>query len=191
MPVSVLDGNVALVVVDLQNATVAQPGLAPLSGAEVVANTVRLAEAFRAAGQPVVLVRDVSLDGSDGVPGRSEFGSGAGRVLPEGWDAIVPGLEGDFVVSKRNWGAFYGTELDDRLRRRGVTQVVVAGVATSIGVDSTARGAHERGYHVVVVSDAVTDVNRQAHELAVGWTFRILGELGTVAEIGALLEQRA
>src|SRR5690349_2448293 len=119
MPVTSLDENVALVVVDLQSGTVAQPNLSPLSGAEVVANTVRLADAFRAAGKPVVLVRNIDLAGPDAVPGRTEFGSGAARQVPDQWYALVPELAGhptDLLVTKRNWGAFHGTDLDVRLR---------------------------------------------------------------------------
>ncbi|TQS44663.1 cysteine hydrolase family protein [Cryptosporangium phraense] len=187
MPVSVVDENVALVVIDLQKGTVGRAGLTPLSGAEVVANTVRLADAFRAAGKPVVLVR--MLAGA--APGRTEFGSG-GQEYPADWDELVPELTGpeltgDVTVAKRTLSAFTATELDLVLRRRGVTQVVFAGVATSIGVESSARGAYDLGYHVVVATDAVTDLRPDTHALSVGWFARMVGETGTVDEIAALL----
>ena len=192
MPVSTIDENVALVVIDLQNSTVGRPGLTPRSGAEVVANTVRLADAFRAAGKPVVLVRMITLGGVDAPAGRTQIGSRSGGAEPPaGWDQIVPELTGhpeDLVVSKRNWGAFHGTDLDLLLRRRGITQIVLTGVATSIGVDSSARAAYEHGYHVVVAEDAITDLRPDAHALSTGWIFPLLGEVGTVEHILALLK---
>ena len=90
----------------------------------------------------------------------------SGATAPADWADIVPELgprDGDIVVTKQQWGAFYGTDLDLQLRRRGVTQVVLTGIATSIGVESTARAAHEHGYHVTVVTDAVTDMDGGAH----------------------------
>ena len=108
---------------------------------------------------------------------------------PEGWDVIVDDVtgEGDIVVTKRNWGAFYGTDLDLQLRRRGVTQIVLAGIATSIGVESTARAAYEHGYHVTLATDAMADMNLQAHLNGLERIFPRLGETGTTAEIIELL----
>ncbi|MBW5262885.1 isochorismatase family protein, partial [Streptomyces poriferorum] len=106
------------------------------------------------------------------------------------WAEIVPELgpaEGDIVVTKQQWGAFYGTDLDLRLRRGGVTQVVVAGIATSIGVESTARSAHEHGYHVTVATDAVTDMSAEAHDNSVERIFPRLGETDTTDAIVKLL----
>ncbi|SHN43555.1 isochorismatase family protein [Cryptosporangium aurantiacum] len=191
MPLTDLDPRVALVVIDLQNGTVGRPGLGPLPGPEVVANTAQLAAAFRAAGKPVVLVTNTSLTGPDAPPGRTEFGSGGGE-LPAGFEDLVAELDGhpeDLRVTKRTWGAFHGTDLDLRLRRRGVTQVVLAGVATSIGVDTSAREAYAHGYSVVIASDAVTDVNPDAHALTTSWVFRILGQQATTAEIRSLVAE--
>ena len=94
---------------------------------------------------------------------------------------------GDAVVTKHNWGAFHGTDLDVQLRRRGVTQIVLTGIATSIGVESTARAAYEHGYHVTVVTDAVGDRSLEAHENSVSHIFPRLGETGTTDEVLALL----
>lgn len=106
------------------------------------------------------------------------------------WADIVPELgphEGDIVVTKQQWGAFYGTDLDLQLRRRGVTQVVVAGIATSIGVESTARSAYEYGYHVTIATDAVTDMSAEVHDNSVERIFPRLGETDTTAAIIKLL----
>ncbi|WP_425955678.1 isochorismatase family protein [Xylanimonas sp. McL0601] len=200
MPVTTLDPRSALVVVDLQ-AGIVGAATEPHPAADVIARSARLADAFRAQGLPVVLVRVTARrDGADAVRGRTDLSgaaAAAGRsafpTLPEGFDVLVDelggpaGKDGDIVVTKRNWGAFYGTDLDVQLRRRGVTQVVVTGIATSIGVESTARQAHEHGYHVTIATDAVADRSAIDHEHAVTRVFPRVAETGTTEEILALL----
>ncbi|MER7506573.1 hydrolase [Nonomuraea pusilla] len=189
MPITTIDTTTALVLIDLQNAIVGRPA-APYSGAEVVARAVELADAFRHHRAPVVLVRVTArADGSDAAPGRTKIPRPPGP-LPAGWDAIVDDLAGhpgDITVTKRTWGAFYGTDLDLQLRRRGVTQVVLAGIATSIGVESTARAAYEHGYNVTLVTDAMTDLDAQAHRHSLERIFPLLGESATTAEVIDLL----
>lgn len=189
MAITTIDPKTALVVIDLQNGITAMPG-SPVPTSDVVRNSVDLAEAFRARDLPVVLVNvTVAEDFADAVPGRTDL-KGGGRQYPEGWDRIVADLDGhaaDIRVTKRNWSAFYGTDLDLHLRRRGVTQIVLTGIATSIGVESTARFAHEHGYHVTVASDAVTDSNADAHQNSVERIFPRLAETGTTADILAAL----
>lgn len=190
MALTTLDPCTALVLIDLQNGIVGNPGLAPYPGAEVVARAGLLAEAFRGHGLPVVLVRvTAAADGSDAAPGRIDGGSHP-RTWPAGWDVIADELAGhpeDITVTKRNWGAFYGTDLDLHLRRRGITQIVLAGVATSIGVESSARAAHEHGYHVTLATDAMTDIDADTHRNSVERIFPRLGETGTTAEVVELL----
>jgi nicotinamidase-related amidase len=189
MTVSTLDAKTALVLIDLQNGVVAMPTV-PYSGPEVVARAVELADAFRAHHAPVVLVRvSLAADGSDAVPGRTESARQLGS-LPQGWDAIVDDLAGhpqDIIVTKRNWGAFHGTDLDLHLRRRGITQIVLAGIATSAGVESTARAAHEHGYHVTLATDAMADRDLDAHRNSIDRIFPRLGEVGETADIITLL----
>ncbi|WP_055489827.1 hydrolase [Streptomyces sp. TP-A0356] len=189
MAPTTLDPRTALVVIDLQNGIVGRP-TQPHSGPEVVARTAELADAFRARDLPVVLVRvSFAPDGADAVPGRVEHRRGGG-AFPEGWDVIVDELSGhpgDIHVTKHNWGAFHGTDLDVQLRRRGVTQVVLTGIATSIGVESTARAAYEHGYHVTLATDAMADADPEAHRGSVERIFPRLGERGTTAEILELL----
>ncbi|MEU9062721.1 isochorismatase family protein [Streptomyces sp. NPDC048430] len=182
MTATVLDPRTALVVVDLQKGIVALPTAHPAEG--VVANSVTLAEAFRAKDLPVFLVRVTG-----GAPGRNEGRAPAGKPAAD-WADILPELgprDGDTVVTKQQWGAFHGTALDLELRRRGITQVVITGIATSIGVESTARAAHEHGYHVTVATDAVTDMDADAHRNSVEKIFPRLGETDTTAAIVKLL----
>ncbi|MFB7560572.1 isochorismatase family protein [Streptomyces brevispora] len=182
MSATTLDPKTALVVVDLQKGITALPTVHPI--ADVIAHATTLADAFRAKGLPVVLVRVTG-----GAPGRTEAPARSGQPAA-GWADIVPELgprEGDIVVTKQQWGAFYGTDLDLQLRRRGVTQVVVAGVATSIGVESTARSAYEYGYHVTIATDAVTDMSAEAHDNSVERIFPRLGETDTTDAIIKLL----
>jgi nicotinamidase-related amidase len=189
MPVTTLDPKTALVVVDLQAGVVAAPG-APIPMADVIARTAALAQAFREHGLPVVLVRvSTAPDNADAVTGRIDGGPRPPRPRPEGWDRIVDEITGpgDVVVTKRNWGAFHGTDLDLQLRRRGVTQVVLTGVATSIGVESTARAAHEHNYHVTLAVDAMTDLDEATHRNSVEKIFPRLGETGTAADLIELL----
>ena len=190
MALTALDPRTALVVIDLQGGVVGAP-TQPYSGPEVVTRTVGLADAFRAAGLPVVLVRvSFADDGADAVPGRTEQRRPGGAARPEGWDVVVDelaGHPGDIHVVKRNWGAFHGTDLDVQLRRRGVTQIVLTGIATSIGVESTARAAHEHGYHVTLATDAMSDLDAVSHAHSIERIFPRLGETGTSAEILELL----
>jgi len=97
---------------------------------------------------------------------------------------------GDHAVTKKTWGAFTGTDLDAHLKAAGVTQIVLTGVATSIGVESTARQAHELGYNVTLAVDAMTDLNSDAHANSVERVFPRLGETGSTQDIVALLDRR-
>jgi nicotinamidase-related amidase len=189
MTVTTLDPITALVVIDLQKG-IAGGNATPIPAADVIVRSAELAGAFRGHGLPVVLVRvSGAADGSDSTPGRIEGGPRPATARPDGWDVIVDELRGenDIVVTKRNWGAFFGTDLDLQLRRRGVTQIVLTGIATSIGVESTARAAHEHGYHVTLAVDAMSDRDAEAHRNSIERIFPRLGETGTTAEIIELL----
>lgn len=187
MPLSTLDRKPALVVIDLQNGIVATPCAHPTT--EIVDAATQLAAAFRERSLPVVLVSVVG-----GAPGRTETGR-AGRPerqLPPDWAELVPELGArpeDHRVVKQRWGAFHDTTLHEHLQGLGVTQVVLAGIATSIGVESTARAAHEHGYHVVLATDAMTDRDIEAHRNSVERIFPRLGETATTTEIVAMLRE--
>ncbi|MFJ9817540.1 hydrolase [Streptomyces sp. NPDC101151] len=189
MSVSTLDPRTALVVIDLQRGIVSMP-TQPHAAADVVARTAELADAFRARDLPVVLVRvSFAPDWADAVPGRTET-QARGLAFPEGWDVIVDELSGHpgaIHVTKHNWSALHGTDLDVQLRRRGITQIVLTGISTSIGVESTARDAYAHGYHVTLATDAMSDSDPEAHAGSVDRIFPRLGESGTTAEILELL----
>ncbi|MEV4569946.1 isochorismatase family protein [Nonomuraea sp. NPDC049419] len=189
MPITTMDTTTALVLIDLQNLVAGLP-TTPCTASEVVARAVELADAFHHHGAPVVLVRlTASADGSDAAPGRTEIPRPPGP-LPAAWDAIVDeltGHPGDITVTKRTWSAFHGTDLDLRLRRRGVTQLVLAGIATSIGVESTARAAYEHGYNVTLVTDAIADRDAETHRHSMERIFPLLGERASTAEVIDLL----
>jgi nicotinamidase-related amidase len=164
----------ALVLIDLQQGIVGRP-LAPRSGAAVVEASRALAQRFRAAGAPVVLVTVAFADDFADAP-PANVDSPMPRppgALPEDWSRLVEGLAapGDIRVVKRQWGAFYGTDLDLQLRRRGVRSLVVGGIATNFGVESTVRAAWEHGYDVVVVEDACATMSPELHEMAIRHIF--------------------
>ena len=145
-PLELAAAKTALVVIDLQAGILAR-AVAPHTSADVLERSARMCESFRAAGAQVVLVRvSFAADGSDA---RSQpCDEPTPRARPEGWDVLSPALGSgprDIHITKHQWGAFYGTELDLQLRRRGITTLVMCGISTNIGVESTARDAWERG----------------------------------------------
>jgi nicotinamidase-related amidase len=183
MTINTLDASMALLIVDLQKGIVGLAAAHPM--ADVVKNAARLADTFRNHGLPVVLV---NVDG--GAPGRAEQ-SPRIREFPAGWTDLIPELDqqsSDHVVTKRTWRAFTNTGLEKHLRQSGVTQVVIAGVATSAGVESTARHAHELGFNVALAVDAMTDMSADAHHNSITRIFPRMGETGTTSEIIDLLE---
>ena len=174
----------ALILVDLQKGIVGLP-LAPHSGADVFALGIQLAGRFRAVGAPVVRVRvDFGPNGAYGPPGKVDAAHTHGPLPPDFADfPDDPAAQGDFIVTKRHWGAFHGTDLDLLLRRRGVRTVVIGGIATNIGVESTARSAHEHSYDVVLVEDATTGLEAEMHEFAFSKIFPRLGRVVKTADL--------
>ena len=184
MAITALDPKAALVVIDLQKGIVALPTAHPMDA--VVRNAADLAAAFRRHGLPVVLVNVTA-----GAPGRTEQAPRM-RDFPTGWAELIPELDqqpSDHLVTKQTWGAFTGTDLGAYLKGLGVTQVVLAGVSTSAGVESTARHAHELGFNVALAIDAMTDMNADAHTNSVERIFPRMGETGTTRDIIALLDK--
>jgi nicotinamidase-related amidase len=183
----------ALVLIDLQQGVVGRTS-APRTGAEVVRNASRLAAKFRALDATVVLVRvtfqadfkDI-LNAPADVP--MQFNASA---LPANWADLVPEIgpqPGDLIITKRQWGAFYGTELDLQLRRRDVRTIVLGGISTNIGVESTARNAYEHGYAQIFVEDAMASNSAEAHEFAVKNIFARIGNVRSTDEVLSTLSQ--
>ena len=173
-----LDKTAGLVVIDLQKGVLGIPTVHPIG--EIIDRTAQLARAFRERGLPVVLVNVTGM-----APGRAEAQRPKFSPPPD-WTELAPGLAAqptDHLVSKQRWGAFHSTSLDEYLRGRGVTQVVLTGVATSAGVESTARSAYDLGYNVVLVTDAMTDRDADAHRHCIEKIFPRLGESDTTENI--------
>jgi nicotinamidase-related amidase len=181
MPISQIDPVAALVVIDMQKGIVSLPTVHPMAG--IIDNVAKLAKGFRSRMLPVILV---NVTGK--APGRVE--ATFNFSPPPDWADLIPELDrqpDDYAVTKVNIGAFYGTALEMILRRRGVTQLVIVGVATGSGVEATARQAYDQGYNVVLVTDAMTDLDPEMHNHAVEKVFPRIGERVTTAEILEIL----
>ena len=178
MPLTKLDTNAALIVIDLQKGIASLPTVHPMK--EIIGRAAALAGAFRERGLPVVLVNVTAA-----APGRTDMGP-RNLSFSADWIELVPELRqqsGDYLISKQRVGAFIGTSLDETLRRRNVTQVFVIGVATSSGVESTVRSAYDYGYNVVAVVDAMTDRDADAHRHSVEKIFPKMSETDTTDNV--------
>lgn len=184
-PISIDPAITALVLIDLQQSNVARE-LAPHSAQQVVAHSAQLAEAMRQRGGTVVYVRvlikellplsaDVALSRPASAP-----------PLPENATDLVPEAgcqESDIVIAKRQWGAFQGTDLEQQLRRRGITTLVLAGIATNFGIESTARAATDLGYAVVFAEDAMSSLRADLHEFSIKNIFPFMGKVRSTADL--------
>jgi nicotinamidase-related amidase len=175
----------ALVVIDLQHGVAGGQTL-PHTAGDVIERAARLARRFRERGAAVVLVR---VD-----PGP------AGELFPRpitdierprlagspDWSTIVPALgpePGDVVVTKHQPSAFFGTDLEIQLRRRGVQTIVLCGISTNVGVEATARTGFEHGFNVVFASDAMAARDGELHDTSVRKFFPTIGRVRTTTEI--------
>jgi nicotinamidase-related amidase len=175
----------ALVVIDLQRGIVARD-TTPYLAAHVVERSAQLADRFREAGAVVALVHVAfSPDDRDRLQPPADAASMSGPLAPDFSD-IVPELgprEGDLVITKRQWGAFYGTDLDLQLRRRGIRTIVLCGIATNFGVESTARDAWERSYELVFAEDAMSGLSEGAHRFAATTVFPRIGRVRSTHDV--------
>ncbi len=182
----------ALIVIDLQKGITGMP-TAPYSAADVIRHTAQVAAALRQAGGFVVLVHvGPSPDGKDALRPLADNAPMRSGTPPAGWDQFVPEMEpqqGDHIVRKRQWGAFYGTDLDLQFRRRGIDTIILCGIATNIGVESTARDAYERGYQQIFVEDACSDLSLEAHSFSVNHVLARIGRVRSTQEVLRALSQ--
>lgn len=162
----------ALVLIDLMPRIIGQQ-TAPHSGETVLAGCLKMADAFRAVYAPVVTVRVERPDVA-----RQPAGSGLVPAVAE---------RSDVEVVKRSWGAFYGTNLNAALQARGIKTIVLGGIATNMGVESTARAAADHGYRLVFVEDAMTGTDSDAHKFAVDYVFTKLGTVVGVTDVLAAI----
>lgn len=173
-----------LVVIDLQKG-IASMQTEPHDTKTVISNAVRLADAFRAYKMPVFLVH-VAFSKETALQPVADLVMPTRGEVPADWADIVPELDpapSDVVIMKRQWGAFYGTDLDLRLRRAGLNTIVLAGIATTYGVESTARFAYEYGYQQIFAEDAMSDRSTEAHKNSIEFVLKRIGRVRTTSEI--------
>jgi len=182
----------ALVLVDLQRGILARE-CQPHTSQEVLQRAVALADKFRAAGALVVLVHvSFAQDRADALKQSVDAQQPSGPLPPD-WDILDASLKPDsqhtVVVKKRNWGAFYGTDLDLQLRRRGIDTIFLGGIATPYGVESTARDAYERAYQIYFLEDAMTTMDANDHRHCIERIFPRLGHVIRTDEVQTFLAQ--
>jgi nicotinamidase-related amidase len=169
-----------LVIIDLQKGVVSYSPKGP----EIVGHTVKLIKQFRERDGFISFVKVDFLDGKDSLKPATDQAPRAGG-FPEGWAEFAPELDvgaGDHVVTKRQWGAFFGTDLDLQLRRRGIDTIVLCGIATNIGVESTAREAFQLGYNQIFITDAMVSMSQEEHDATCKFIFPRIGKVRTTEE---------
>lgn len=174
----------ALVVIDLEVGIINRE-LSPFTSEEVVKNASRLINAFGEKEAFVVLVKVSSVDGKDMLKPNVDLKIKSAQ-LPDGWDRFIPELinvKNAHHIIKKQWGAFYGTDLDLQLRRRGIDTIILCGVSTNIGVDTTAREAFQHGYNQIFSTDAMTASTKEEHDYVCKYIFPRIGQLRTTEEI--------
>ncbi len=176
----------ALVVIDLQKG-IASMGrtLAPYNSSTVIANAARLAESFRSNNMPVFLVH-VEMSNAERLVTITDDQGWNNNNPPKDWSDFVPELgmkESDIIITKRQWGAFYGTDLELQLRRRGIKTLVMSGISTNHGVESTSRFAYEYGFQQIFAEDAMTSMSAEMHNAAINIAFKRMGRVRSTNEI--------
>ena len=183
--------KMALVIIDLQKGVTSMQ-CSPYPASSVVENAAKLARKCRESGVPIVAVRvtgppELMLNPST----DSDNSSFSRRERPADWDKYVDDLElseRDILVTKHQWGAFYGTDLDIQLRRRSVDTIILCGIATTYGVESTARFAYEYGYNQIFVEDAMSDLSMEAHERSIKYVLTRIGKIRKTEEVLKMIE---
>ena len=181
----------ALIVIDLQRGIVGRQA-APHSASEVVERCAKLADAFRERNALVVLVHVAFADERERLKPDADSPAPSGPLPPD-WSDFVPEIgprDGDIIITKRQWGAFYGTALELQLRRRGIRTLVYGGIATNFGVESTARDAYERGFEQVFVEDAMSGLTADAHHFAITTIFPRMGRVRSPDDVLAAIRAR-
>ncbi len=176
----------ALVLIDLQNSNVGRE-LAPYGAEQTVGNCVLLAQEMRGRGAMVVYVRVLLNELPTPLADAPMRSPGAAAPPYDASElAAMAGVEAtDLVVVKRQWGAFYGTDLDQQLRRRGIDTIILGGIATNFGVESTARAAFDRSYKLVFAEDAMSGFDADAHHFSCK---HIFPKMGRVRSTRALID---
>jgi nicotinamidase-related amidase len=175
----------AMVVIDLQKGITAMP-TEPITSKVVIENAAKILKEVRKNNMPVFLVHVTpSPDLKDSLHPVSETSSQSSGYNPS-WSEFVPELNiqpSDFLITKHQWGAFYGTELDLQLRRRGIDTIILCGISTNFGVESTARFAYEYGFNQIFVQDAMAARSKEEHEYPLKYIFPRFGLIRDTYEI--------
>lgn len=180
----------AIVVIDLQKGIASRP-TRPYAADLVISNAAKLVSAFRKNQMPVFLVHVNATPGTMlNVIADETFQRPPGTMPPD-WAEFVPQMAlapSDIIITKKQWGAFYGTDLDLQLRRRKMDTIVLCGIATDFGVESTARFAYEYGYQQIFAEDAMASMSDEQHNTAVNFVFKRMGRVRKTDEILTALE---
>ena len=174
----------ALVVIDLQKGIASQPSK-PYSAPEVIENAAKLVNTFRKNEMPVFLVHVIAK--KETMLNVISDESFSRPTLPsQDWAEFVPEIAPtpkDIIIDKKQWGAFYGTDLELQLRRRGMDTIVLCGISTDFGVESTARFAYEYGFQQIFAEDAMASRSEEQHNAAVNFIFKRMGRVRKTDEI--------
>lgn len=172
----------ALVLIDLQKGILELP-VEPHSTETIVNNANRLIQRFREKGGFIVFAHVAFLDGKDKLTPNSSM------KMPDKDDSTFSQFadelyvqDNDLIITKRHFSAFFGSELDLQLRRRGITSVVIGGISTHVGVDTTARDAYQYGYDQYFIEDAMSAPRKAFHDFSVNNIFPMLGQVMTTDE---------
>lgn len=181
----------ALVVIDLQKGILPYAG-GPHSAQQVLDKATELKTRFNTLGAPVFMVRVGWSATFDEALKQPVDASAPAASLPDNWWEFPEQLnvtDKDFQVVKRQWGAFYGTDLELQLRRRGIKTVVLCGISTNIGVESTARNAWELGFELVIAEDACSAHNNDHHQSSVQFIFPRISRVRSTEEVLAAIAE--
>jgi len=177
--------TVALVVIDLQKGIVGNRTLAPHTSDIVVSNAAKLADTCRKKNIPVMLVHvkptpatSLKVDSDTSVQFKTPPSVDWAEFVTE-----IGSKETDVIITKQQWGAFYGTDLDLQLRRRNIDTIILCGISTNIGVESTARDAYELGFKQVFAEDAMTAMTTEEHLNTINHIFKRIGRVRSTKDI--------
>ncbi|HSZ25368.1 MAG TPA: isochorismatase family protein [Cytophagaceae bacterium] len=192
--ITAIDKNTALVLIDLQKGVLKLATALPIM--DVLEKAAELVTAFRKENLPIVVVKVIPPN-SGWINTRKDnnamrTASALATTAPDFADIVdnIKTLPSDIFITKHTWNAFYNTSLHNELQKRNITGIVLAGVSTSAGVEGTARAAAEAGYNISFATDAMTDMNLEAHQNSIKNIFPRLGEQGTSYDIIEKLPHR-
>lgn len=189
--ITAIDKNTALVLIDLQKGIVKMDVAHPIKN--VLDKSAQLVDAFRKAGLPIVAVNVIPSPSNTRNENPVARNAASAAAAMEGFADIVDDIKTqatDIFITKKTWNAFYNTMLHDELQKRNIMGIVLVGVATSIGVEGTARAAAERGYNISFATDAMTDRILEAHNHSINIIFPRIGEIGASTDIIEKLSSR-